>query len=184
MKKYLIALLALLTFAYPCLAAEQSEDEYEEVELNAFGYPDKSFVMTIENNQAKHNITPQEKPACNNKKLNNEAREVAKPFVDSNAVTIVNKRRNILITKNIDNFEDMSIDEAYNIKNRIIKARMTELKINKKLSNANFKICQSNNKILRDRLYLLMYDDDNNKVKVELLNLAIDEIPAFYFNDK
>lgn len=183
MKKYLIALVALLTCVHPCFAVEQTEDDYEEVELNAFGYPDKSFVTIIENKQVKYNIRSKDKPACEDEKLADMVREVAKPFIDSDAVTIVNKRRNILIIKNIGNFKDLSIDEAYTLKNRIVKARLTELKINEKLGNENFKICQSNNKILHDKLYVLMYDDNDN-IKVELLNLAIDDIPSFYFYDK
>ena len=67
--------------------------------------------------------------------------------------------------------------------NKIIKARLVELKVNKRLSDKNFKICQSNNKVLRDKLYILMYDDNDNVI-IELLNLAVNGIPAFYFYDK
>lgn len=183
MKKYLIALFALLTFVYPCFAVEQTEEEYEEVELNAFGYPENSFVKMIENNSLKSDKKVREKPACDDKHLSKSIREVAEPFVDSSAITIINKRRNILITKNIDNFSEISLDEAYNMDNKIIKARLVELKVNKRLSDKNFKICQSDNKVLRDKLYILMYDDNDN-VMIELLNLAVNGIPAFYFYDK
>ena len=111
------------------------------------------------------------------------ARTTAEPYINTPAISIFNKRRNLLITKNIDNFTDLSIEDASKMNNRVILARMTELKINKKLHNGNFKICQSNNPILKDKLFILMYDDNNN-IKAELLNLAIEEIPSFYFNDK
>ena len=180
MKKYLIALLAFLTFAYPCFATEQTESEYEEEELNAFGFPDKSFVKLIESKQIDSRISVNEKPACSDNDLISRIRETAKPFITSPTLTITNKRRNILITKNIANFTDLSVDEAYNLENKVIKARLVELKINKHIDNKNIKLCQSDNPILNDKLYILMYDDNNN-IKVELLNLSADDIPEFYF---
>ena len=182
MKKYLIALLFSTLFIFPCFATEQTEEEYEEVELNAFGFPDKSFVKLIENKQTSSRAKINEKPACSDEKLIKRVREVAKPFVETTSSTIVNKRRNILITKNIDNFSDISIDDANTLENRVLRARMVELKINNKLDNSNFKICQSNNPILKDKLYILMYDFNNN-IKVEILNLAVEDIPTFLFYD-
>ena len=182
MKKYLIALFFTTLFIFPCFANEQTEEEYEEVELNAFGFPDKSFVTLIENQQIASHVAVNEKPDCSDEDLIERVREAAKPYVESSATTIVNKRRNILITKNIDNFSDLSIDDAYGLENRILKARMVELKINNKIDNTNIKICQSNNPILRDKLYILMYDNKNN-VKVELLNLAVDNIPTFLLHN-
>ena len=182
MKKYLVALLFLSLFICPVFANEQVDEEYEDVELNAFGFPDKSFVTLIENKQIDSQIAITPKPECSDKNLIKKVRETAKPYVESTAATIVNKRRNILITKNIDNFSDLSIDETNSMENRILKARLVELKINNKLDNRNFKLCQSDNPILKDKLYILMYDNNNN-VAVELLNLAVDDVPTFLFYD-
>lgn len=180
MKKYLIALLLATCFIHPISANENVNDDEEH--LNAFGFPDKSFVKLIKNNQIESSVQVREKPDCNDKQLISVAQTTAKPFIDKPTITIINKRKNILITKNIDNFEDLTVENAMRLDNKIVKSRLTELKINNKLSNKNFKICQSNNPILEDKLFILMYDNDNN-VKVEILNLAIDKIPSFYFYD-
>ena len=184
MKKYLFALLLASCFITPVFADTKIEDtEDDEVELNAFGFPDKSFVKLIETKQLLSSVDVREKPECDNAELIKKAQQAVKPFVNSIMNTIFNRRRNILITKNIDNFNYMSIEEAMNLENRIVKAKLTELKINNKLSNENFKICQSNNHILKDKLFILMYDDNNN-VKVDILNMEADETPSFYFYDK
>lgn len=180
MKKYLIALLVSALVVCPAFANEQTEEDYDEVELNAFGYPDKSFVKLIEHGEKKSSVPVKEKPACNDKKLAETARKITEPYINSPTSTIFNKRRNILITKNINNFVDLSIDKVPSMDNRVIKARITELKINNRLVNDNFKLCQSENPILKDKLFILMYDD-NNSIKAEILNLAIEEIPSFYY---
>lgn len=180
MKKYLIALLLCLYFIYPAFAQEPDEEDYEEVEVNAFGFPDKSFVKLIENKPIESQVSVKDKPACDDEILSEKAKKIVEPFVKTSSNTILNKRRNILITKNVDNFSDLSIEDATKLKNKVVMARMVELKINKKLDNRNFKICQSDNKILKDKLFILMYDDNDN-IKVEVLNLAIDEIPSFNF---
>lgn len=176
MKKYLLALLFLSSFIHPCFANETVDEEYEE--LNAFGFPDKSFVKLIEGKKQNSQVIVNEKPDCSDESLIKKIREAARPFVASKSTTIVNRRRNILITKNIDKFSDLNTEDAYNLDNRVLKARLVELKINNSLDNKNFKICQSDNPILKNKLYLLMYDD-NKDVIVELLNLNTDNIPTF-----
>jgi DNA gyrase/topoisomerase IV subunit B len=76
-----------------------------------------------------------------------------------------------------------NIEDAMEMDNRVIKARITELKINNKLQNQNIKICQSENPILKNKLFILMYDDGDN-VKAEILNLSTSKTPSFHFYDK
>lgn len=181
MKKYLIALLLATCFIQPISANENVNDDEEH--LNAFGFPDKSVIKIIENKPSVISVETKEKPECSDKILIEKTKKTAEPFVNSQSVSIFNKRRNLLITKNIDNFIPLNISDVSNMKNRVILARMTELKINNKLRNENFRICQSDNPILKDKLFILMYDDNDN-IKVELLNLTVDDIPSFYFYDK
>ena len=180
MKKYLIALLVLFIFVFPVFA---NEEEYEDVELNAFGYPDKNFVAIIEAKHSASGVKVLEKPDCGDKALAEAVQKNAKPYINKGGSTIYDKRRNFLITKNIDNFSDLSIDEAQNMKDKILKARLVELKINNRIGNENIKLCQSNNPILNDKLFILMYDNNNN-VMIELLNLKKVKVPEFYFYDK
>lgn len=178
MKKYMAALL----FALLSTSVAYAKDT-EKVELNAFGFPDKSFIKMIEGRPVISDISVREKPDCADKNFAKAVRENAKPYIEKEASTIVNKRRNVLITKNIDNFSDLSIEDALNMDNNILKARMVELKINNRIDDSNIKLCQSDNPVLKNKLFVLMYDDNSN-VKVELLNLNTEEIPAFYFYDK
>ena len=113
----------------------------------------------------------------------NLVKENSKSYISSESSTIYTKRRNILVIKNIGNFTDLSIDDAQNMDDNILKARLVELKINNRIGNENIKLCQSDNPILKNKLYLLMYDDNSN-IKIELLNLKTNEIPSFYFYDK
>ncbi len=187
MKKYLIALLLVTLFTVPAFAnkiTEETNDFIEDEEnINAFGFPDKNVIKIIENKINNKPAKILEKPECSDKILAKMARDAAEPFINIPSISIFNKRRNLLITKNIDNFTDLSIGDIPNMQNKIILARMTELKINNNLRNENFKICQSDNPILNDKLFVLMYDNNDN-IKVELLNLAIENIPSFYFYDK
>ena len=146
--------------------------------LIAFG-----VVKLIENKHSASDITAKEKPACDDKRLIKSAQDVVAPFITAPNNTILNKRRNILITKNIDNFTEVHIEKIAELESNAVKARIVELKINKKLDNKNFKICQSSNKILKNKLFLLMYDN-NEDIKVEVLNLSTDQIPSFDFYDK
>ena len=162
----------------------EENDDKEIVELNAFGFPDKSFVTLIENNANSDPIPVTSKPECSNKTLIQKARAAAEPHINLPANSIFNKRRNLLITKNIDNFIDLSIEDALEMDNRVVKARIVELKINNKIQNQNIKICQSENPILKNKLFILLYDDKQGNVIGEVLNLATKNIPSFYFYDK
>ena len=95
MKKYLAALL----FALLSISIAYAK-ETEKVELNAFGFPDKSFIKMIEGRPVISDIPVREKPNCADKNFAKAVRENAKPYIEKEASTIVNKRRNILITKN------------------------------------------------------------------------------------
>ena len=47
----------------------------------------------------------------------------------------------------------------------------------------NIKICQSDNPVLDDKLYLVIYDD-LGKIRVDIVNFADTKIPSFIFNTK
>ncbi len=184
MKKYLLALVLSLFLCSLALAQEagapvDDEDE-EEVETNAFGYPDKNLVKVIEAGAEVQMTAVQEKPACDDRRLVVQAQEVLKPYVDVDVYTIADKRKMHLVLKNVDNFTVLNDEDISLAKNRLLAARAVELKVNNALNDNNITVCQSDNPILGYKLYLMMYDDPQG-VRVDVLNFSTRQTPSFIF---
>ena len=176
MRKYLTALLFGLFLPAAVAAQEISGEE----ETNAFGYPDKSLVRVIENSFASKGAPVNPKPECDNRRLTDLARKTLEPYIAAQNRTIVERRRTRLILKNTDNFIPLDIAEVSPQNHRRLAGRLIELKINNHLANDNFKICQSDNPILKTKIYLLMYDD-GEQVRTEIINFTDKNIPQFVF---
>ena len=176
MRKYLTALLFGLFLPAAVAAQEASGEE----ETNAFGYPDKSLVRVIENNFASKGAPVNPKPECSDPRLAEQARKAIEPYIVMQNRTIVDRRRTQLILKNTDNFIPLEIADVSPQNHRRLAGRLVELKINNHLANDNFKVCQSDNPILKTKIYLLMYDNDK-QVKTEIINFSDKNIPQFVF---
>ena len=159
------------------------EIQQDNEEVNAFGFPYKSYVKTIQGGLLPAITVVAEKPDCNDKNLIEKAQKAVAPFIKLKSDTILNRRKNILITKNVDNFVDFELSTVNLAENKIVAARFVELKINKGLKDDNFKVCRTNNRILGEELFIFMYDDGGN-VKAEILNIAGEVLPVFYVYDK
>lgn len=179
MKKILYALVLSLLVWDVALA----DNFMFEEETNAYGYADKELITVIENRLSKNIIDTLEKPECNDRNLINQAQEALRPYTNEKALSIVEKRKVKLVLKNVDNFETLDIADVSPKKHRIVASRLIELKINNHLSDENIKICQSDNPVLDDKLYLVIYDD-LGKIRVDIVNFADTKIPSFIFNTK
>ena len=178
MKKIILtAFLSLFMYQF-ALAQEADIDSEEE---NAFGFPDKSIVAIIENNNIKKTNKVNIKPDCNDAQMMLLAQETLKTHINTPYQTITNKRRHDLILKNIANFTDLSVENVDLKLNRPVAARLVELKINNHLNDSNIKICQSDNPVLSTKLYLIMYDKKDDIV-IEIINFQQDLKPSFIWH--
>ena len=178
MQKYLIALAFLAMSANIALAQENEQEE-----LNAFGYPDKSLVTVIEATKTDKQVKINPKPFCNDGKLIKQAQLAIKEYMDKALPTIYAKRKNRIIIKNVNNFVPLKLDDVSAEKYPRVAGRMVELKINNHLDDQNIAVCQNDSPELDAKLYLIMYDDDD-KVKVDIVNYSDNKIPNFIYNDE
>lgn len=173
MKKLLLACLVIFSFVGSYVSAK------EEVELNVFGYPDKTIVKVIktDNPLSESNLVL---PDCNDEKLLAKVKETVIPFMNNELPTIENKRRKLLILKNISNFAEIDAESLSLNDNKAAIAGVLEIKINKNLGTKKLKICKSRNPILTSDLYVMIYEFDG-KVNVDIVNFVPNHNPSFEF---
>lgn len=181
MKRYLTVLIATLFLCQP-VWAEETIDEQEEVETNAFGYPEKSLVKIIENKTQPSLVAVNKKPDCSNKLLVEQAKKALMPHIQNGRQTILDRRNIKLILKNVDNFSLLPTDEINTSAHRRAAGKIVELKINNHLGDENIQVCLSNNPTLSAKLYLVMYDFED-KIKVDIVNFNKEIVPSFIFSE-
>ncbi|MBE6443833.1 MAG: hypothetical protein E7020_04105 [Alphaproteobacteria bacterium] len=153
-----------------------------EEEVNAFGFPYKSFVVEIDNKNREH-ITDTKvniKPACNDAKLAEQVRSTLEPYISNNRASINERRKIELTLRNIADFEDVKLDNVNGNNNPLIAAKIIELKVNGGIESKNIKVCYNSNPVSENQLYLLMYDA-GDQIIVEILNFLEKEAPRFIF---
>jgi hypothetical protein len=153
------------------------------IETNAFGYPENNVVAVIETANSEQNTETLLKPDCQDRLLIEQTQNYLRSYFMDASPNIADRRQNKLALKNIDNFTELSQDDVNINTHRVVAARLVELKINQHVKDAQIKICQSNNPILQSRVYLVMYDE-NNQVRVEIVNLHKGQNPSFLFEVK
>ena len=183
-KLFLFAFLLPLFVSAPVMAQETdaTTDEQNE-ELNAFGYPDKSLVKIIENNdvEEKETVRTHDLPECDDETLLAQVRQTIEPLIHFEGSTIHSRRKTVLTLKNVDNFVTLPSEDIDATHHTAAAARLIELKINNHLSAADIEICQSDNPILGSKIYLALYPTQDGKTQVEILNFLKDRIPSFIF---
>ena len=184
MKKFLgVFFLLNVWFNFAAMAEENAvvdSEEEDTVELNAFGYPDKSYVTTIINNTKKTEERESFFIDCNDEQLLQQARKVLKDHVYYNGNNIIDRRKNVLVFKNIANFKKLSVKDMTSDLYPSVVGRIVELKINNYLNDGDIQVCESQNPILNLKIYLVMYQQDN-KLMVEIVNFSDKIRPSFIF---
>ena len=153
-----------------------------EEEVNAFGFPHKSFVTEIDNKNREYiaDTIVNVKPECNDARLVEQVRKILEPYI-SNDRTSINERRKVELTlRNIADFEDVKLDNMNGNNNPLIAAKIIELKINGGVESKNIKVCYNTNPVSENQLYLVMYDA-GSQIIVEILNFLEKEAPRFIF---
>ena len=162
----------------------QNDNEEQEEELNAFGFPNKSLIKIIESTENDEAVVRSHPlPECNNDALLKQVRKTVSKYIDFDGTTILTKRNALLTLKNIDNFIILPQENVGASKHSIVAARLIELKINNHITKENIEICQSDNPVLKTKLYLVMYPSEQGKTNVEILNFAKDIVPTFVFEE-
>ena len=181
-KLFLFAFLLPLFVSSPAMTQEtDTTTNEEEEELNAFGYPDKSLVKIIENNDVEESVRTHDLPECDNEALLAQVRQTIEPFIHFEGSTIHSRRKTVLTLKNVDNFVILPPEDINATHHAAAAARLIELRINNHLSTADIEICQSDNPILGSKIYLALYPTQNGQTQVEILNFLKDTNPSFIF---
>jgi len=177
-KKNWSFVLMLATWSAFALAAEA--DEVEEV--NAFGYPDRNVVKVIES-KASQSVPEKVMPDCNDEEILQQIKKFVESLIDSADTTIIGRRRNVLVLKNIKNFAPIDISATNSKNDTPVADRIIELKINNKLNESEIKACKLDSKIIGAPIYTVMYNN-GAELKVEVLNLVKENNPVFGLTKK
>lgn len=179
MKKYFFIILALfLVYSTSLRAAENSKEE-----TNVFGFPDKSFVASIDNSQPEKEFSQNVKVSCNDEKLLQQLRNFLDPYINKkNYSSAINRRRAFLIIKNLKNFEELDLKNINYQEDTLAADRLVELKINNKFSEEDIKICKASNRFIGENIYMIIYKTSDT-FKVETINFETKETLSFDFND-
>ena len=190
-KSWLFLVVGLFFFALNVQAQEAEVDssknanDAEKEELNAFGYPYKSFVTTIEAQEKE--VTEGQAvnmPDCNDPRILEQLRSALLPYIDNGDTTIINHRKVNLMLKNINKMVEIDHDGIDTSKTNAVADRVIELKINMKKHIKDIKICKSDNQVMKlSEFYIIMYYNNNgNDLIVEVLNFT-SKNPMFVFTE-
>lgn len=120
-------------------------------------------------------------PECNDAALLEGVREaIAK---DENALeneSVVDYRARLLALKNVRNFTPLDVASFHPDDNRRVADILITAKINEGLTNADFRLCASDNPILKRRIFLLMRPAAEG-LEVDIVNYRFGAIPSFIY---
>ena len=111
-------------------------------------------------------------PLCDDNSLIEKVFLFIKEYQSQKPVlSIREKRHKSLVLKDLKSFQEVN-PRGFNSQNNIIVAnKLVTTKINKGLTDKDIRLCQSKNKGNTERMYIMLYLD-NNKVVVDILNYA------------
>lgn len=175
MKKYFLVFLILTVLYSYNLKAEDSLEE-----LNEFGFPDKSFVAEIKDNQAPREYSKKVDLDCNDSRLLQQLRATLEPYINQKTnLSAMSRRKAFLTIKNLKNFYELNPKDINYREDTFAADRVVELKINHNLSEESIKICKAANRFIGNNLYLVMYHTEKG-IKVEAINFIMNKAPTFY----
>ncbi len=172
--------LVLLLMSCFLSASAKAQDGAREVSYDAFGVPEQT-VKVIEAAPRMHQTVPDNFPSCDDSALLEGVRRAMSEDEDSLGDESISARRaRLLALKNINNFSALDVDafrpdDNYELANILIAA-----KINGGLSNADFRICASDNPVLRRRIFLLLRESEGS-IRVDVVNYRPGAVPSFVY---
>lgn len=153
MKYILVFMLALLPFHVFAEEAETSEN------VNIIHTPE--YIPQEE-------IVDPNIPACNDEKLIEAIKkEVSQYLAKQSSGSIIAKRNRNLVMKYLDTFNEKDVENFDNQENYLVADTLIMLKLNKRISSKNIRLCVTEGK---KTLYILIYPEDF-RYNVEIINL-------------
>lgn len=127
------------------------------------GLAEVSQVLSL----IEENTTAVAKPECQNPRLLQKVLERITSFYGQNpSNSIIDKRRQILMLKNLRNFQEVEIASFDPNENYAVSDQIISYKINKGLKEEEMRLCRSS---FQRPIYLLIYPH-NNFYTVEIIN--------------
>ncbi len=151
---------------------ETSAEKVEEtVKFNTFGVPAQT-VAVIENQGV---VKPEAEylfPDCQASALEDQVRKRIISFQkETKAENTYERRARRLAEKNIGSFTQVDLEKFSPENDYLIADRLITLKINRKLTDRDFRLCMSSNPLTSRQLYLLMYPaPGEDGISVDVLN--------------
>lgn len=172
--------LVLLLMSCFLSASAKAQDGAREVSYDAFGVPEQT-VKVIEAAPRIHQTVPDNFPSCDDSALLDGVRRVMTE--DENKLgdeSISARRARLLALKNISNFSAVDVnafrpDDNFELANILIAE-----KVNRGLSNADFRICASDNPVLKRRVFLLLRESTDG-IRVDVVNYRPGTVPTFIY---
>ena len=148
-----------------------AEKVEETVRLNAFGVPVET-VTVIENQDAARPDAVYSFPGCSAPGLEQQVRERIVSFQnETKPENTYERRARKLAEKNIGSFSPVDLAQFRPADNYLIADRLITLKISRKLTDNDFRLCVGSNPLTSRQLYLLMYPaPGGGGVAVDVLN--------------
>ena len=170
--KQLLVLFVLFFLTAFSVKAQEAVDENSI--LNAFGVPEQTLRIIKAPDVVPNQDVIKNFPACNNPELVKRAQEILRQNQKDNIDTgsIYHQRKIRLALKNINNFQDVSLNSFRPKDNYLVAQKMISIKINEYLSDEDLKLCASDNPILKNKVYLLMHRVSDG-IKVDILNYPL-----------
>ena len=157
------------------LCAQENKDSENIMQVDgAYADSDEDVNIFIETPELSQTRDPTlvsdvniEMPACDNLQLHQLVRDkVADSFDDTQAKSLVEKRRQILMLRHLNKFTEIRLSEITPSSNSMLADKIITYKINKGLKEENMRICRN---FSYRPIYLYIYPDQEG-FKVEILN--------------
>lgn len=149
-----------------------------DISYDMFGVPEQTIKVlkpAVEETSAAAPMFPD----CNDHQLLSGVRaslESGEERLDGENTVAYRGRR--LALKNIDNFHEQSVAEFNPDDNRDLATLLVTTKINRGLTDTDFKICAGDNPALHRRVFLLLSSQDD-AVRVQIVNFRSGKYPSF-----
>lgn len=111
-------------------------------------------------------------PTCDDSVLIAKVLENGKAFMAKNPPSsIIDKRRQNLVSKNLDKFEEVSPESITAKDDFNVASKVIMIKINNGLDSSKLRLCKSTSKGITSNVYILIYKE-YGRINVDVINFS------------